>query len=122
MVRHPVDLHAGRCYCPRSHRTTNWRYARLDGIAGRDADKNRTDHEAKNLLLCKPSLTRMHNIVPVEVKSGRDYEAVSLGKFRRKFADQVHVPVVLHVKNLKTSDGIVYLPLYMAPLLLSRPL
>ena len=75
-----------------------------------------------DFLLCKPSLTRKHNIVPVEVKSGRDYETVSLGKFRRKFADQVHVPVVLHVKNLKTSDGIVYLPLYMTPLLLSRPL
>ena len=75
-----------------------------------------------DFLICKPSLTRKHNIVPIEVKSGRDYETVSLGKFRRKFADQTHLPVVLHVKNLKTSDGIVYLPIYMTPLLLTRPL
>ena len=75
-----------------------------------------------DFLLCRPSLARQHNIIPVEVKSGRDYEAVSLGKFRRKFQDQTQAAVVLHVKNLKVENGITYLPLYMAPLLVSRPL
>ncbi len=75
-----------------------------------------------DFLLCKPTLTRQHNIIPVEVKSGRDYETVSLGKFRKKFHDQTQTAVVLHVKNLKVENGIVYLPLYMAPLLVTRPL
>ena len=29
---------------------------------------------------------------------------------------------VLHVKNIRFENGITYLPLYMAPLLVSRPL
>ena len=53
---------------------------------------------------------------------GREYEAVSLGKFRRKFQNQTQAAAVLHVKNLKVENGITYLPLYMAPLLVSRPL
>ena len=71
-----------------------------------------------DFLICKPNLTRMHNIIPIEVKSSRAYEFVSLGKFRRKFSDQLHEPVVLHPKDLKVDDGIVYLPLYMAGLLM----
>ena len=71
-----------------------------------------------DFLICKPDLTRMHNIIPIEVKSSRAYEFVSLGKFRRKFSDQLHEPVVLHPKDLKVDDGIVYLPLYMAGLLM----
>ena len=71
-----------------------------------------------DFLICKPDLTRMHNIIPIEVKSSRAYEFVSLGKFRRKFPDQLHEPVVLHPKDLKVDDGIVYLPLYMAGLLM----
>jgi len=70
-----------------------------------------------DFLVCKSNLTRMHNIVPIEVKSSKAYEAVSLGKFRRKFADQLHEPVVLHPKDLKVEGGILYLPLYMTPLL-----
>lgn len=75
-----------------------------------------------DFLLCRQSLARMHNIIPVEVKSGRDYETVSLGKFRNKFRDQTQAAAVLHVKNIRFENGITYLPLYMAPLLVSRPL
>ena len=75
-----------------------------------------------DFLLCKPTLTRMHNIIPVEVKSNREYATVSLGKFKVKFADQLQVPVVLHVKDVKFENGIFYLPVYMTQLLTNRSL
>ena len=84
-----------------------------------NADRTSAENRMEiDFLLCKPNLTRMHNIIPIEVKSSRAYEFVSLGKFRRKFSDQLHEPVVLHPKDLKVDDGIVYLPLYMAGLLM----
>ena len=83
-----------------------------------NADRANAENRMEiDFLICKPNLTRMHNIIPIEVKSSRAYEFVSLGKFRRKFSDQLHEPVVLHPKDLKIDDGIVYLPLYMAGLL-----
>ena len=83
-----------------------------------NADRSNADNRMEiDFLLCKSNLTRMHNIIPIEVKSSRAYEFVSLGKFRRKFPDQLHEPIVLHPKDLKIDDGIVYLPLYMAGLL-----
>ena len=84
-----------------------------------NADRTSAENRMEiDFLICKPNLTRMHNIIPIEVKSSRAYEFVSLGKFRRKFSDQLHEPVVLHPKDLKVDDGIVYLPLYMAGLLM----
>ena len=79
------------------------------------------DRMEVDFLIAKPSLTRRHNVIPIEVKSNREYSAVSLGKFRRKFADALHTPVVLHPKDLKTEDGILYLPIYMASLLAEIP-
>ena len=38
---------------------------------------------------------------------------------REKFAEQLHEPVVLHPKDVKTDKGVLYLPLYMAQLLVS---
>jgi hypothetical protein len=34
-----------------------------------------------------------------------------------KYREQLATPVVLHPADQKADDGIVYLPLYMAPLL-----
>ena len=70
-----------------------------------------------DFLLLKPTLTRRHDIVPVEVKSIKDCTTTSLDKFREKFAEQLHEPVVLHPKDVKTDKGVLYLPLYMAQLL-----
>jgi len=86
-----------------------------------NADRTNTENRMEiDFLVCKQNLTRKHNIIPIEVKSSRAYETVSLGKFRRKFADQLHEPVVLHVKDLAIADGILYLPLYMTPLLVGQ--
>jgi len=51
------------------------------------------------------------------VKSTNRYTAVSLEKFRIKFAEQTMTPYVLHTSDVKTENGIVFLPLYMTPLL-----
>lgn len=34
-----------------------------------------------------------------------------------KYADQLHIPYVLHTGDFKEEDSIVFLPLYMTPLL-----
>ena len=78
---------------------------------------NAADRMEVDFLLAKSKTDRAHNVSPVEVKSGPRYSTVSLGKFRTKFARFLDTPFVLHPKDLKTADGISYLPLYMAPLL-----
>ena len=58
-------------------------------------------------------MTNKHNISPIDVKSGERYTLSSINKFRKKYAEQTAVPYVLHTKDFKEEDGIVYLPLYM---------
>ena len=71
-----------------------------------------------DFLLEKPTLTRRHNIRPVEVKSGRSYSYTSLDKFCRKFSQMLDKPYILHVNELGESpEGVIQLPLYMTQLL-----
>ena len=70
-----------------------------------------------DFLTQKPNLTNRHNICPIEVKSTTKYTISSLEKFRKKYAEQVATPVVLHSGDVKEETGITYLPLYMTPLL-----
>ena len=70
-----------------------------------------------DFLIAKSKISNRHNISPIEVKSGKNYTLTSLRKFRNKYAEQTDTPCVLHTSDLKEEDGIVYLPLYMTPLL-----
>lgn len=70
-----------------------------------------------DFLVEKPPLTAAHNICPVEVKSGKNYTFSSLQKFRAKFAERLHVSYVIHSQDYKEENGIVFLPIYMTPLL-----
>ena len=70
-----------------------------------------------DFLLAKSRVSSRHNISPVEVKSSKNYTLTSLKKFKKKFSEQLNVPYVLHAADLKKEDEIVYLPLYMTPLL-----
>lgn len=72
-----------------------------------------------DFLLDKSTLTRRHNVSPVEVKSGTNVSHASLDKFVKKFKSTLAEPFLLSDHDLKVSDGITYLPLYMAPLLVS---
>jgi predicted AAA+ superfamily ATPase len=70
-----------------------------------------------DFLIAKRGTTSRHNISPIEVKSGNKYTLTSLKKCIAKYGNQLSTPYVLHDKDVKEMEGIVYLPLYMTPLL-----
>lgn len=70
-----------------------------------------------DFLISKNKITSRHNISPIEVKSGKNYTLSSLRKFMKKFREETHIPYVLHTRDLKEDEGILFLPLYMTPLL-----
>ena len=70
-----------------------------------------------DFLIAKSKITNKHNISPIEVKSGNRYTLSSIKKFMNKYKEQTNIPYVLHTKDLKEENGIVYLPLYMTMLL-----
>ena len=70
-----------------------------------------------DFLIQKPDLTNRHNISPIEVKSTTKYTTSSLEKFSRKYGEQISHPCVIHTSDLQEKDGVLYLPLYMTPLL-----
>lgn len=70
-----------------------------------------------DFLIAKAKTTSRHNISPIEVKSGKTYTLTSLKKYRTKYAGLLSTAYVLHDKDVKEEDGILYLPLYMTPLL-----
>lgn len=82
--------------------------------------RNSQDTEERmevDFLIAKSKITTRHNISPLEVKSSSNYTLSSLRKFMKKFATNLSVPYVIHSMDLEEKDGIVYLPLYMVPLL-----
>lgn len=70
-----------------------------------------------DFLIAKSKITNKHNISPIEVKSGDRYTLSSIKKFMNKYKEQINIPYVLHTKDLKEENGIIYLPLYMTMLL-----
>ena len=76
-----------------------------------------TERMEIDFLIAKSKISNRHNISPIEVKSSKKYTLTSLHKFIRKFHEQTYTPYVLHTGDLKEEDGIVFLPLYMTPLL-----
>ena len=84
------------------------------------SNPSRDDKDARmeiDFLIAKSKISNRHNISPIEVKSGKNYTLTSLRKFMMRYAEQTGTPYVLHTSDLKEEDGIVYLPLYMTPLL-----
>ena len=84
------------------------------------SNSSRTSAEDRmeiDFLIAKQTTTSRHNISPIEVKSGARYALTSLTKCMTKYAKDLSTPYVLHDKDLKIEDGIVFLPLYMTPLL-----
>ena len=82
--------------------------------ADRESAKNRMEID---FLIAKSRTERRRNVSPIEVKRGKRYSTVSLNKFLAKYRRFLDAPYVLHPKDLKVEDGVTYLPLYMAPLL-----
>ena len=70
-----------------------------------------------DFLITKAKISNRHNISPIEVKSSKNNTISSLRKFTAKYGEQTYTPYVLHTQDYKEVDGIVYLPLYMTPLI-----
>ena len=81
---------------------------RVDGDSSRQMEVD--------FLLAKARLSRRHNVIAVEVKGGRKYDHSSLDKFMGRFKQLVCCAYVLHSKDVQKKGDIVYLPLYMTPL------
>ena len=70
-----------------------------------------------DFLIAKRTITNRHNISVLEVKSGKRYTLSSLEKYSKKFSEYTDRIYVIHTLDYQEKDGIVYLPIYMTPLL-----
>ena len=70
-----------------------------------------------DFLISSDKVTSKHNIIPIEVKSGERYTFSSLAKLQNKYKDYLAKPIIIHTKDLKEEDGILYIPVYMTSLL-----
>jgi predicted AAA+ superfamily ATPase len=52
-------------------------------------------------------------VCPIEVKSSKKYSYSSLIKFKEKFSTRIGTNYIIHTKDLKVENGIVFLPIYM---------
>ena len=79
-----------------------------------------TDKDSRmeiDFLIAKSKITTRHNISPIEVKSSVRYTLTSLRKCIAKYGSYLSTAYVIHPADLKEEDNIVFLPLYMCPLL-----
>ena len=70
-----------------------------------------------DFLIAKSKITSKHNITPIEVKSGKNYTFSSLNKFKNKYKDYLNKSIIVHQGDLKEENDVLYLPIYMTPLL-----
>ena len=70
-----------------------------------------------DFLISSDKVTSKHNIIPIEVKSGKRYTFSSLIKLNNKYKEYLGESIVIHTKDLKEENGILYIPVYMTELL-----
>ena len=70
-----------------------------------------------DFLISANKVTSKHNIIPIEVKSGERYTFSSLEKLKNKYREYLGEPIIIHTKDLKEDNDILYVPVYMAGLL-----
>ena len=70
-----------------------------------------------DFLIRKPTISSRHYIIPIEVKSGKNYTTTSLDKFFKKYGNLLAPPFVMHSGDVNKIENVTYLPLYMTPLL-----
>ncbi|MCD8299985.1 MAG: AAA family ATPase [Clostridiales bacterium] len=74
-------------------------------------EKHRNDMEIDFLLSNGSKLN--FKLTPIEVKSSKNYQTKSLAAFKEKYHERIAQAVVIHPKNLKEEDGILFIPVYM---------
>lgn len=73
--------------------------------------KHRNDIEI-DFMLSNDSKTKFR-IMPIEVKSAKNYSTVSLNEFNKVYHQRISESYVVHPKNLSVVDGIIKIPPYM---------
>lgn len=82
-----------------------------------NASKDSSERMEIDFLIAKSKISSRHNISPIEVKSSNRYTLSSINKFMLQFKEQLNEAYVIHPSDLKVDNGMIYLPLYMTPLL-----
>lgn len=79
-------------------------------------EKHRNDIEI-DFLLSNESKTNF-KVLPVEVKSTKNYTATSLGRFKEVFGQKIGQQLIVHPKNLVQEGELLRIPPYMLPTML----
>lgn len=74
-------------------------------------NKHRNDIEI-DFMLSNDSKIKFR-IMPIEVKSAKNYSTVSLNEFNKVYHQRISESYVVHPKNLSVVDGIIKIPPYM---------
>ncbi len=74
-------------------------------------EKHRNDIEVDFIISSTNSLRS--KIIPIEVKSSKNYTKVSLERFNEKYKERIDVSYVIHPKNLSEKENIIFIPPYM---------
>lgn len=74
-------------------------------------NKHRNDIEI-DFMLSNDSKTKFR-IMPIEVKSAKNYSTVSLNEFNKVYHQRISESYVVHPKTLAVVDGIIKIPPYM---------
>ena len=75
-------------------------------------EKHRNDMEIDFIVSNNSKMK--YKIFPIEVKSGKRYQATSLKRFRDKYKNRIGECYIIHPRNLVINDGIICIPPYMA--------
>ena len=76
-------------------------------------EKHRNDIEIDFLLSNESKMNfRMY---PIEVKSSKNYSAISLDKFKQLYEKKIALSYIVHPKNLLVDGEIIKIPPYMFP-------
>ena len=76
-------------------------------------EKHRNDIEIDFLLSNESKMN--FKMYPFEVKSSKNYSAISLGRFKEIYGKKIAVPYIIHPKNYYKEGDIVKIPPYMFP-------
>lgn len=76
------------------------------------ADKEKKKYYEIDFLISKGS-----KIDPIEVKSSGYRTHKSLDVFRERYSSRIGCPIMLYTKDLRWENGLLYLPIYMTPML-----
>ena len=76
-------------------------------------EKHRNDIEIDFLLSNESKMN--FKMYPFEVKSSKNYSAISLGRFKEIYGKKIAVPYIIHPKNYYKDGDIVKIPPYMFP-------